>query len=79
MTMDVLTAKEVNTMLLGDKYLRLNTPTKSKMDKVDKANIDSLLADGERMYAQNKDAVKAFMERVIVAKYGTQDAKDALA
>ena len=62
-------------MYLGDKYLRLQTTTTHKMDKVDKKNIEGLIDDGKRIITDQGTELKAFMKRVILAKYGkTQQA-----
>ena len=53
-----------------ENYLRLQTnPSVNAMDKVDKASIDGLVGDGQKLYAENKEALEAFIRVIIDERY----------
>jgi hypothetical protein len=39
------------------------------MDKVDKASIDGLIGDGQKLYAENKEALEKFIRVIIDERY----------
>ena len=60
MNMDVYTAHNLllamfKAMGNPEAYIRAQTISNIGMDKVDKESIDGLLADGEKMYEDNKE------------------------
>mmetsp|Transcript_31207 Transcript_31207/g.47789 ORF Transcript_31207/g.47789 Transcript_31207/m.47789 type:complete len:93 (-) Transcript_31207:35-313(-) len=52
-------------------YLRMQTFTDLGMDKVDKASIDGLIADGNKMWEQNKEAGEKIIRDMCDEKFGS--------
>lgn len=52
-------------------YLRLQKTSKVGMDKVDKASIDELVSDGEKMYDANSTKLEEMISLILDEKYGT--------
>jgi predicted acylesterase/phospholipase RssA len=46
-------------------YLRMQTVSALKMDKVDKENIDGLVQDGEKLYKRDEEKLKAILRLII--------------
>lgn len=70
MGMDVRAAQVICETYFGKDYLRINPPTTRLMDKVDKANIQGLKDDGNGIVKKMEPQIRAFLARVILAKFG---------
>ena len=70
MGMDIRTAQVVSEMYFGKNYLRLQPQTTHMMDKVDKKNIQGLKDDGDGIVKAREADIRAFLARVILAKFG---------
>lgn len=55
---------------MSEDYLRLQTSSNIGMDKVDKKSIDGLIADGQKLYNENKDVLEKMIRTIIDERWG---------
>jgi hypothetical protein len=51
-------------------YIRIQTTSLLGMDKVDKASIDGLKADGARLWTENEAGIQKMLREIIDERFG---------